>query len=387
MRILLVFKSFAPHKGGIESLMYNIAKGLGERDYQVTVLTSRKSHATEKIPLFENISKNVDVIRLPTFWLPKNIDATPCLLKAFSTIKHQDVIHIFGSLHSSIFLMSLLFGKVNRKCVVWQPIYYFGSVASYGSFLSFLNNKRKMLILKLYLKFCSASLSLTDEERDFFRLTNPIPSYSIGEAVEKPQNVTGVEVDAVLKNFNLTAGKYVLSVGRVTWYKGHDLLITAWKTVEKKYPDLKLVIVGRDWGYKNELNTLTAQQRIRNVNFLGEVSSSDLNALYEGCVVVALTTRSEAFHRIAVEAWSHKKPIVALNLGAATKHITGANGVLVSKEDPAEVALALIKLLSCSSVASSMGEMGYEKFKRNYELSFYIQRLASIYEQVTGVQK
>jgi glycosyltransferase involved in cell wall biosynthesis len=380
MKVLLVFKLFAPHKGGIESLMFNIAKGLGEQGHQVTVLTSRKPHATENTPLFEHVSRNVQVIRLPTLWLPKNVDATPCLLKAFSTINRQDVIHVFGSLHSSLFLVALTFGKMRRKNIVWQPIYYFGATSSYGRiFSTFLGNKRKMASIKFYLKFCSAILALTDEEKAFFRSINPMPAYSIGEAVEMPPNVSFSDVQAVLRRFNLSAGKYVLSVGRVTWYKGHDLLIRAWKNIEKQYPDAKLVIVGRDWGYKGKLTLLAHQNHLSNVVFLNEVQSYDLNALYEGSLAVALTTRSEAFHRIALEAWSHKKPIVALDLGAATKHILPSNGILVCKEDVAEVETALVKLLSNLKGAAVLGENGYEKFRENYELTVYAQRLTSIY--------
>jgi glycosyltransferase involved in cell wall biosynthesis len=173
-------------------------------------------------------------------------------------------------------------------------------------------------------------------------------------------------------------------VGRVTWYKGHDLLVKAWKNIEKKHPQVKLVIVGKDWGYKSKLRLLTEQEQIGNVVFLDEVTDSELNALYEGSLTVALTTRSEAFHRIAIEAWSHKKPIVALDLGAATKHITPDNGILVSKEDIAEIETALVKLLSDPAATSCMGANGYRKFKENYELTFYIQRLTAIYSAIDG---
>jgi|GEM_PF-3254800 glycosyltransferase involved in cell wall biosynthesis len=387
MRILLVFKLFTPHKGGIESLLYNVAKGLGEQGHQVTVLTNRKPHATEDTPLFEHAGRNVQVIRLPTLWLPKNVDATPCLSKVFSTISRQDVIHVFGSLHSSLFLIALIFGKMRRKHIVWQPIYYFGAASSYGrSFSTFLGNKRKMASIKFYLKFCSAILALTDEEKAFFRSINSMQAYSIGEAVEMPPNVPFGEVHEVLRRFNLSAGKYVLSVGRVTWYKGHDLLIRAWKNIEEKYPDVKLVVVGRDWGYKSKLTLLTRQNRLDSVVFLGEVQSCDLNALYEGSLVVALTTRSEAFHRIALEAWSHKKPIVALDLGAATKHILPSNGVLVQKEDEAEVEAAIVKLLSDPEGAASLGKNGYETFRENYTLTVYARRLTNIYRQIVKMQ-
>jgi len=89
-------------------------------------------------------------------------------------------------------------------------------------------------------------------------------------------------VEEVLGRYGLLCGGYVLSIGRLAWCKGYDLLINAWKFVKKEYPWLKLVIAGSDWGYKRELLARIRRYDLKNVVLLENVPSEGLHALYNG---------------------------------------------------------------------------------------------------------
>ena len=123
---------------------------------------------------------------------------------------------------------------------------------------------------------------------------------------------------------------------------------------------------------------------LKNVIFTNGIPFEHLHALYESCMFVVSLSRFETFHRIALEAWSHKKPIVALDLGSATEHISSDRGILVS-ENPHDVAKALYTLLENDKLRSSLGINGYEFYRRYYSVDAYVSKLINAYNQVMKV--
>lgn len=71
-------------------------------------------------------------------------------------------------------------------------------------------------------------------------------------------------------------GCMVLYLGRITKYKGIEDLLLAWKIVEKRVKDARLVIAGRlDYGYLKRLESLASRLRLERVVFKPNVSSRE----------------------------------------------------------------------------------------------------------------
>src|SRR5258706_13770717 len=68
MRILLVSSRFLPHRGGLESVVYHLAREFCKRGYQVLVVTNRYPRSLPRLEVIDNIK----VIRLH-FLLPEMI--------------------------------------------------------------------------------------------------------------------------------------------------------------------------------------------------------------------------------------------------------------------------------------------------------------------------
>jgi glycosyltransferase involved in cell wall biosynthesis len=371
MKVLLVYKFFIPHWGGIETLMYNIAKGLSKY-CEVSILTTK----LDSINLRKNCKLNI--ISIPRVLLPHEIDIVYSIKAISGFIRKNDIIVLFGIVPSMLFFLTLLIGKLFRKPLVWMPTYHSNKTSVYDSlFLTSVKKVYDRSLVPIYSKLFSAILTLNSEEEAFFERYLYGKVYTIGECLEEP-NSDKAKDDSVLDKYGLSKEKYVLSVGRIIWRKGFDLIIGAWKTICQRFPELKLVIVGRDEGFKQNLISIIKRKNIKNVIFTDEVDNECLNTLYQNSLAVALTSRSESFHRIALEAWSHKKPIIALDIGGGTEHITPDCGILVRKEDVKEVAKALEYIILNKDEAKLMGEKGYKKFKKYYELNSYIRRLIRI---------
>jgi glycosyltransferase involved in cell wall biosynthesis len=381
MKVLLVYKFFIPHWGGTETLMYSIAKGLSRYCEEVAVLTTVNNKTKNGVEEIDRIK----VIQVPAFTMFRKIDLSFSISRILNTIKNYDIIYTFACLPSSIFIYSLFFAKLTNRLVVWQPIYPPDVASIYQTkSLRVARLIHDKIFLKFYSKFASVILAETSDEVYNFKRIYQGRIYLLGECVDNPPILEESRISKILNSYGLLRDRYILNVGRIVQYKGQDLCISAWKNIEKDFPEIKLVLVGEDWGFKEKLISMIEEYGLKNVIFTNGVDTETLHAFYEGALAVIAPSRSEAFHRIALEAWAHKKPIVALELGGATQHITPENGILVRKESSSDLEKALREIISNPHVAKILGENGYRTFRSKYTIDAYAQNLVKIFNKLTS---
>jgi glycosyltransferase involved in cell wall biosynthesis len=118
--------------------------------------------------------------------------------------------------------------------------------------------------------------------------------------------------------------KIILLPGRLTAWKGQEVFIEAINLVniELGYEAFNVVILGSDQGrdlYKKKLIRLTEQYRMtKQVKFIDHCK--DMALAYKiSDIVVSASIEPEAFGRVAVEAQSMEKPIIASNIGGSNE--------------------------------------------------------------------
>lgn len=185
--------------------------------------------------------------------------------------------------------------------------------------------------------------------------------------------------------------RLVLTVARMAaWerYKGHDVVLRALPSVVAKIPNLTYVMVGggddrpRLEGLAQELG-LT-----KHVVFTGEVTDSELAALYHRSEVFLLPARTEidkynpkgeGFGIVFLEAMAFGEPVIGPNYGAPAEIIRqGQLGLLVDPEDSAAIAEALVDLLTNPDRAREMGQAGSEWVRRHYSYDSFREKLREI---------
>ena len=120
--------------------------------------------------------------------------------------------------------------------------------------------------------------------------------------------------------------KIILVPGRLTSWKGQELLIEAINLVkiELGYEAFHLVILGSDQGrnlYKKKLIRLTEQYRLTNqIKFIDHCKDMAL-AYKVSDIVISPSIEPEAFGRVAVEAQSMEKLVIASNIGGSNETI------------------------------------------------------------------
>ncbi|MDH3360564.1 MAG: glycosyltransferase, partial [Desulfobulbaceae bacterium] len=175
----------------------------------------------------------------------------------------------------------------------------------------------------------------------------------------------------------------VLAVGRLTYYKGHEVLIRA----ATETPDLRVVIVG-EGEQRAGLERLVEQLGVQDqVTLVGFQPADNLHALIATCDCLCLPSieRTEAFGLVLLEAMRYGKPVVASDVGGSGIGWVvqdGKTGLLVSPGEVSPLAAALRKLAEDQSLRQQLGDGGRERFSKMYHIDPVAVQIKSLYEQI-----
>ncbi len=169
----------------------------------------------------------------------------------------------------------------------------------------------------------------------------------------------------------------IVSVGRLFRGKGYVELLGALALVKRKYPNVRLAVVGSDYPDGSGM-TETLKEHARqfgvgeNVVFAGQ--RSDVPLLLAACDVFSLPSFEEPFGLVYAEAMAMKRPVVALANGGTPEVVEhGKCGLLSAPGDIDALAANLLQLLDDPALRIQFGEYG----RKRVEEHFTPQRMAS----------
>ena len=172
--------------------------------------------------------------------------------------------------------------------------------------------------------------------------------------------------------------KIILLPGRLTFWKGQEIFIEAINLVniELGYEAFNVVILGNDQGrdlYKKKLIRLAEQYRMKNqIRFIDHCKDMAL-AYKVSDIVVSASIEPEAFGRVAVEAQSMEKPIVASNIGGSNETVIDEKtGFLFESNNPKSLCRKILNVLSMDEVSlQSIGKDG----RKNIIQKFNVEKM------------
>jgi glycosyltransferase involved in cell wall biosynthesis len=161
--------------------------------------------------------------------------------------------------------------------------------------------------------------------------------------------------------------KVIVTAGRLDPNKGHARMIRAYATVAARHPDWQLHIYGA--GAERDalaalISELGLEQQVRLMGY-----TFDLRSALADASVYALTSHSEGFSMVLIEAMSVGLPPVAMDCPRGPRQIIadGSNGLLVPDGDEAAFAAALLSLVEDEELRRGLGRQALED-ARAYEL-------------------
>ena len=220
----------------------------------------------------------------------------------------------------------------------------------------------------------AALVTLTDADSDDYRLRYP------GTRVRRIANASPF---GVLDQAPLT-DKVVVSGGRFVRRKGFDRLIEAWAPLAAELPDWRLEIHG-EGELRPQLEAQVDELGVRDsVRLPGY--SADFDRVLAGASCYALSSRTEGFPMVLLEATSHGLPLVAFDCPRGPAEIIddGVNGRLVPDGDIAGLTAALRQVMGDAELRQRMGTASYGR-ARSYELSAVGGQWDSLLDEVAAL--
>jgi glycosyltransferase involved in cell wall biosynthesis len=171
---------------------------------------------------------------------------------------------------------------------------------------------------------------------------------------------TMAEQEALRAELRLAPGPVVACVARLVSFKGVDTLLRAARRVVAECPDARFVVVGGG-PLEGDLRALAERLGVApSVRFTGfRADDRDVVRLLGLADAFCLPTRREGLGLVFVEAMAMGVPVVGPRMAPVTDVVAdGETGFLVTPEDDAAYAAAILKLLHEPALRRRMGEAG-----------------------------
>ena len=172
--------------------------------------------------------------------------------------------------------------------------------------------------------------------------------------------------------------KMILMPGRLTAWKGQETFIEALNLVNKElgYESFNAVILGSDQGrdiYTKKIKRLAEQYRLTSqLKFIEHCKNMPL-AYKISNIVVSASVEPEAFGRVAVEAQSMEKPIIASDIGGSNETIIdNVTGFLFQSGNAEALSKKIVEVLQLDE--SRLKSIGIEG-RKNIIKKFNVEKM------------
>ena len=160
--------------------------------------------------------------------------------------------------------------------------------------------------------------------------------------------------------------KLLFFIGRITPEKGVQVLLRALPPLRWKYPDLRLLVAGKN---SEQMQPLVDELHIGEaVELLGFIDSETRNCLYRAVDAAVFPSLYEPFGIVALEAMAAGCNVIASDVGGLGEvvdhHRTGLTSVA---DDPGSIVWAVDQLFSDPVQAQAMRARAMQEVIRSYD--------------------
>lgn len=319
--------------GGAEGVCINLANAFAAKGWTVNLVVMN----LKKINYLDNVDPKVNLVNLD---ISNARYALFALKRHFSAIAPQPVLVFNYELVVLLVIVRKLF-RINIKVIARNINTLSAKQQQAVSFW------RKYVVVPLIIKFYSKADFVVNQCREMQEdLIN-----CTGISREKTgfiYNPVNAKIEKFSMQHNVSAIEredFILCIGRLEQQKATHIAIEAFAKVTKKYPTLRLKIVGTG-ALESGLRSLCDELNVTHfVDFEG--FQSDVIPYYSKARLTLLTSLFEGFPNVLVESIALGTPVVSVDCPSGPREIiTGDNGFLVPLNNKDALVQALAKALS-----------------------------------------
>ena len=287
--------------GGIEKVLQIKVKYFTEKySYKIKILSQNNKNKNN----FFNINKNIEIkslnMKLTRSFFIRQIQRIKKFFYLRKILKKEkyDIIVTTGTILDLILVFwkdSILIREFhvskNNKLNINQK------------------NILKRSIENFYLSKYDKIIILTEEDKKNWKLPN----------IEVIPN----SLPFYTEEFSKCENKKIISVGRLVYQKGYDILIDVWNIISKKYPDWVLEIYGdgpEKENLQNKINKLGLEK-----SFLLKGAVKDIQDKYLESSIYVMSSRYEGMPMVLLETMACGLPVISFDCPCGPKDIIKNN--------------------------------------------------------------
>ena len=347
-RVMFVINNLG--RAGAQVQLINIASGLAQRGWDVTVV----SLATEIDCLHRMTLEDYGVTALSLHFPDE-----PRWRKVFRARKLSGVIkhyrpHVLVGFTSYGIMATRLTGRLSSVPVV---------ISSIRGQLSTRSLTVQNLIYGLTDRLCDAMVTMSTSlagELQRARAAAASHTHVIPNCVDAKKFNTDVCRPEFRRELGIDDDHFLwLAAGRLVEQKDYPNLLHAFSILSENWPNAKLVIAG-EGEQRDEITTLIRQLHLRDrVQLLG--LRADMPELYSACDAFVLSSAWEGVANAVLEAMASKRPVVTTTAGGMVEVVRdGLDGFVVPIQDYLALGKAMGRIMSLpDSALAGMGDSAY----------------------------
>lgn len=341
--------------GGAGKYLYQICKYINKDKFEIIVLVPKGSVLKSIIYAIPNIDiVEIDGIDTKSFDI-LGVKEVYKLIKAHK----PDIIHSHACLSARI--AGLMSG--NKKVIYTRH--------SLLPKMAGMKKNIKILLSKiLNSKIIAVSKAVEENLLDEGEKGENI--FLVYNGVELPE----IKDENLREKYSLNDELIITLVGRLEKVKGQEHLLKIAEILADTETNFKILLVG-EGSERSNLESYARDNKI-NVEFLGHIN--EIDEIYHISDIVVNTSNSEALSFSVIEAFAHKKPVVAFNIDGIKEVITdGEDGYLVDYLNYEDFSLRLSALINSENLRMQFGKNGYEKVKAKFTVQEMVINIENIY--------
>lgn len=369
-KVLFVCSIYKPNVGGVETAVEELCSQYNSLGIETCVLTKKFPF---DLPEYEK-DNQTDIIRVKRPLT--DTDYLELMKQLTSDIRLKaDVIHVMG-IRRPLPFFALFLARYYNIPIVMNFVGSDVLTSVNPEDLKIWEERKEDTINSVQQAdgFISFSEGITRAARNLLPQLNSVTTVYSGIDLAKINRVspkTGL-------------GKYIVAARRLIYNKGIDILIKAFETVHKEFPDISLYIIG-DGPEKENLINLSKNMGLTScIHFTGTLSLEELFAYMKGAILHVCPSRAEGGGIVNVEASACGCIPIGSNVDGIPEYIQDKiPGLLFKSENYDDLAEKILEVIKNTERKNLMQQNGY-LFAKTFDIEVKAQEYLSVYKNISS---